>query len=208
VDLRNPPSAASEGLFAYALLDGNGNPLSDPPVSMSANGKQCTLTPLQAGDCLVRVSHPEALYPLDVLVRVIEQIDTVYIEPSQALVSISGTGAQTVSLSLKNLPSQVSANIHDYTWTFPPEAADYIEWKIYGGDAERKGDTAWLTGKKRGTVRIEVSHPLASQKREILVVVRDMAEDAAKASTYISTSQNYIKTGVGTENSSISIYNK
>jgi hypothetical protein len=35
-----------------------------------------------------------------------------------------------------------------------------------------------------------------------------MAEDAAKASTYISTSQNYVRTGVGAENTSISIYNR
>jgi hypothetical protein len=35
-----------------------------------------------------------------------------------------------------------------------------------------------------------------------------MAEDAAKASAYISTSQNYIRTGVGAKNTSISIYNK
>jgi hypothetical protein len=206
VDLLNPPDAAFEGLFAYALLDGEGSPLSDPPVSIFANGKQCTLTPLRAGDCLIRVSHPAALYPLDVLVRVIEQIDTVYIEPSAALVSLSGTGAQTVSLSLQNLPAGVSANSRDYAWVFPPDAGDYIEWRIYGGDAEGKGDTAWLTGKKRGTVRIGISHPLASQKRDILVVVRDMAEDAAKASTYISTSQNYVKTVAGAEHTSISIY--
>ncbi|MDR2053097.1 MAG: hypothetical protein LBP80_06765 [Treponema sp.] len=205
-ELRNPPDAASEGLFAYALLDAEGNPLPDPPVSMLANGKQCTVTPLRAGECLIRLSHPAALYPLDVLVRVIEQIDTVYIEPSPALVSLSGTSAGTVSLSLKNLPSGISANIHDYAWTFPPEAAEYLEWRIYGGDTEGKGDTAWLAGKKRGTVRLEVSHPLAAQKREILVVVRDMAGDTAKASTYISTSQNYIRTGAGAENTSISIY--
>jgi hypothetical protein len=127
------------------------------------------------------------MYPLDVLVRVIERIDTVYIEPSQALVSLSGTNAQTVSLSLQNLPSGISANIHDYAWTFPPDASESLEWHIYGGDTGGKGDTAWLAGKKRGTVRVEASHPLASQKREILVVVRDMAEDAARASTYIST---------------------
>jgi hypothetical protein len=51
-DLLNPPSAASEGLFAYALLDSEGKALSDPPVSISASGKQCALTPLRAGDCL------------------------------------------------------------------------------------------------------------------------------------------------------------
>ncbi|MDR3160157.1 MAG: hypothetical protein LBU28_00905 [Spirochaetaceae bacterium] len=156
-------------------------------MSMFATGKQCALTPLRAGDCLVRVSHPDTMYPLDVLVRVIERIDTVYIEPSQALVSLSGTNAQTVSLSLQNLPSGISANIHDYAWTFPPDASESLEWHIYGGDTGGKGDTAWLAGKKRGTVRVEASHPLASQKREILVVVRDMAEDAARASTYIST---------------------
>jgi hypothetical protein len=130
---------------------------------MFANGKQGTVTPIRAGECLIRISHPAALYPLDVLVRVIEQIDTVYIEPSAALVSLSGTGAQTVFLSLKNLPSGVFANIHDYAWIFSPDAGDYIDRRIYGGDTEGKGDTAWLTGKKRGTTRIAVTHPLASQ---------------------------------------------
>jgi hypothetical protein len=161
-ELRNPPDAASEGLFSYVLLDAEGNPLPDPPASIFTNGKQCAVTPLRSGDCLIRLSHPAALYPLDVLVRVVEQIDTVYIEPSAALVSLSGTNARTVSLSLHNLPSGISSNIHDYAWTFPPDAADYIEWRIYGGDAEGKGDTAWLTGKKRGTARIEMDPQGAS----------------------------------------------
>jgi hypothetical protein len=206
VDLLNPQSAASEGLFTYALLDREGNPLSDPPVNIFAGGRQCALTPLRAGDCLARVSHPDALYPLDVLVRVIEQIDTVYIEPSQSLLSLSGTDARTVSLSLRNLPEGVTADTRGYAWAFPEDADEYLEWRVYGGEGDGKGDTAWLAGKKRGTVRIGVSHPLASQKREILAVIRDIAEDAAKASTYISTSQNYVRTSAGAENTRISIY--
>jgi hypothetical protein len=206
VDLLNPPSQSYEGPFSYAIIDPEGNSLPDPPVGIFANVRQCVITPLRAGDCLVRVSHPAALYPLDVLVRIVEQIDSVYIEPSQSMVSLSGANAQTVSLSLKNLPPQVSADIQDYTWSFPENAAEYLEWHIYGGNGEGKGGAAWFTGKKRGTVRVGVSHPLASQKREILVVVRDMAEDAAKASVYISTSQNYILTTPDAGNTSISIY--
>ncbi|MDR2159693.1 MAG: Ig-like domain-containing protein [Treponema sp.] len=205
VEILNPPPSY-EGTFAYALLDGDGKALPNPPAAVFANGGQCRITPLRAGDCFVRVSHPAALYPLDVLVRVVEQIDTVYIEPSQSMISLGGASAQTLSLSLQNLPPGVSASSRDYSWNFPPDAPGYIDWHIYGGDGEGKGDTAWLAGKKRGTLRITVSHPLASQKREILVVVRDMAEDAARASTYISTSQNYVRTRAGDENTSLSIY--
>jgi hypothetical protein len=122
------------------------------------------------------------------------------------MISLGGANAQTLSLSLQNLPPGVSASSRDYSWDFPPDAAGYIDWHIYGGDGEGKGDTAWLAGKKRGTLRITVSHPLASQKREILVAVRDTEEDAARASTYISTSQNYVRTRAGDENTSLSIY--
>jgi hypothetical protein len=206
VELLNPPSSSYAGSFSYDVLDGTGNPFPDPPVGIFAGGGQCVITPLRAGDCLIRVSHPAALYPLDVLVRVVEQIDAVYIEPSQSSVSLSGANAQTVSLSLQNLPPGVTANVRDFAWAFPPDASEYIEWHVYGGDGEGKGDAAWFTGKKRGAIRVNVSHPLASQKREILVIVRDIAEDAARASTYISTSQNYVRAVPGAENISISIY--
>jgi hypothetical protein len=207
-DLLNPPSASYEGLFAWSLVDSGGAALADPPAGIFASGKQVTLTPIRTGECYVRITHPAAPYTLDVLVRVIEQIDTVYIEPSSDLVRLSGTSSEALSVSLANLPPGTVANIHEYQWSFPPGAEDYLEWRIYGSEdtPTGTGDTVWLTAKKAGTVILQAGHPLASQKREILIVIRDMADEAAKASTYISTSQNYVRTKAGEADTSIAIY--
>jgi hypothetical protein len=206
VDLQNPPSTSYEGLFAWSIVDSAGSVLANPPVSLFANGKQCTITPLAAGECYIQVTHPAAPYALEVLVRVIEQIDQAYIEPSSAMIRLSGTSAEVLSVSLNNLPPHIQATIHEYTWSFPAGAEEYLEWHIYGGEQEGSGDTVWLTGKKHGSVLLSVSHPLASQKREILIVIQDMESDAAKASTYISTSQNYVRTKVGEADTTIAIY--
>jgi hypothetical protein len=209
-DLQNPPAAAYEGLVAWSLVDSGGAAPADPPVTLTATGNHVTVIPLRTGECYVRASHPDAPYPLDVLVRVIEHIDTVYIEPSSSLVKLSGTSSETLSVSLSNLPADVTPNVHDYQWSFPPDAADYLDWRVYGsgagGGAAGSGDTVWLTAKQAGTVILSVSHPLASQPRDILIVIRNMTDTAASASTYISTSQNYVSARVGDGDIPIAIY--
>jgi hypothetical protein len=206
VDLQNPPAAASDGLFTWSLVDAAGIALANAPVSLFAGGKQAALTALRPGECYVQVTHPAAPYPLNVLVRVIEQIDTVYIEPSAAVLRLSGTSSGTLSVSLGNLPPGITAKTSEFHWSFPEGAEEYLDWKIYGGDTEGGGDTAWFTAKKTGTLVFSVRHPLAVQKRDILMVIRDTAEEAAKASTYISTSQNYIETKVGDLDTFLAIY--
>ena len=37
-------------------------------------GKQAVISPLRSGECSVQVSNGQALYPLSVLVRVVEQV--------------------------------------------------------------------------------------------------------------------------------------
>jgi hypothetical protein len=210
VNLQNPPSASPDGLFTWSLVDASGTAPADPPVNLLAGGSQGTILPLRAGECYVRITHPAAPYPLDVLVRVIEQINTVYIEPSASLVLLSGASSEALSLSLANLPPQSTVNIHEYQWSFPSGAEDYLDWRIYGSDGDTgttgTGDSVWLTPKKTGTVILSVGHPLTTQKREILIVIRDMAGEAALASTYISTSQNYVRTKAGEADTAIAIY--
>jgi hypothetical protein len=206
VDLRNPPAAAATALFSYALVDEEGQALSLPPVSLFAAGKQALITPIRAGECFIRVSHPAAPYPLDILIRVIEQIDRVYLEPSQTLIRLSGPASQSLSVSLVNLPPGIEAGAHEFVWSFPPEAEELLEWHIYGDGPDGRGNTVWLTGKQSGSLLISISHPLAAEKRDVLVVIRDLASSAAQASTYISTSQNYVRTRVGDPDTAIALY--
>jgi hypothetical protein len=197
VELKNSPAVSSEGLFVWSLVDASGAELIDPPASLFAAGNQAALAPLRVGECYVRAAHPAALYALDVLVRVIEQIDTAHIEPSANLVRLSGSASEVVSLSLVNLPPGTKTDGHEFQWRFPPGAEDYLAWRIYGSGAAETGDSVWLTAKKSGAVVIAASHPLSPLNREILVVIRDLADEAARASAFISTSQNYVRVKAG-----------
>jgi hypothetical protein len=202
VELKN---AQGSDLFAYTLTDADGNALANPPVGLAASANQGILTPITPGECYLKVTHDQALYPLTILVRVIENIDTVYIEPSSSLVQVFGTASQTVSVSLMNLPPSVSSGTTDFSWTFPDDAATFIDTAVYGGEREGKGNQLWITGKKQGMVKVTVSHPLSSLSREIIIMVSKVPGEAAAASTFITTSQNYVQTYVGAPDTTIAI---
>jgi hypothetical protein len=205
VDLQNPPSPGTENLFTYKITDAAHEILADPPVSITANGKQCVITPLHSGDCYVRVTHPSALYSMDVLVRVIEQVDDVYISSSAAVLYVPGASAQTLSASLVNVPANITPT-EDFSWEFPPNAADYLTCTVFGGSQEGKGNSLWITGKKSGSVRVTITHPLASYSRQVFIIVKDISGEAADASTYITTSQNYIVARQGDPDINLAIY--
>jgi hypothetical protein len=211
VDLQNPVNASYEQAFQFTLTDKDGASPSSPPVSITTAGKQCVVKALAQGECYVRVSHPQAAYPLDVLVRVTEQIDTVYIEPSVSTLVISGAASETVSLSLRNLPQDTQVNPLDFTWIFDADASRLIDWQVYGGAAISyggfQGDSAWITGTgaASGALKITVSHPLAAKSRDIYVIVRNVAAEASSARTFVTTSQNYVSTYAGAPDTTVSI---
>jgi hypothetical protein len=206
VELQNPSAQGYENLFSYQITDEAHALLTDPPVSLAANGARALITPLRAGECYVRVTHPSALYSLDVLVRVIEQLNDVYISPSDTILYVPGASAQTISASLANVPANVSVNENDFAWIFPPEAADYLSWTVFGGSEDGKGNALWITGKKSGSLRLTISHPLAMYSRDVFIIVKNIAGEAADASTYITTSQNYITARTGDDDINLSIY--
>jgi hypothetical protein len=198
VSLQNPPDgSSSDSLFSFTLTGAEGGPPADPPVTLISSGRQAVITPRSSGECYITVEHEQALYPLNVLVRVIENIDTVYIEPSSSLVQVQGASSQTVSVSLVNVPPSVSAGLTDFTWAFSDNAGSFIDTAVYGGESEGKGNQLWITGKKQGTVKVTVSHPLSSQPREIIIMASRIPSEAAQASTFITASQNYVQAYAG-----------
>ena len=211
VGMANPNSFIYDSDYSFSVLDRNFNADNDPPVSISANGKGCVVTPLKSGECYVRVTHksPDVFYPLDVLVIVYEQIDNVYIDIPEPVVYASSSAAATFSAALVNLPQDVYADPSGFVWEFPDSASEFADFNIFGGGSFGTGNSVWLSGKKSGSFAASVGHPLALNKRTFYVVVKNIDAEAVDASTYITTSQNYVLASAGADPVTIgvTIYN-
>ncbi len=205
VDLKNAAYTTYADDFTYSITDENGNDCTDPPISFETHGSNVSVTALKGGNCYIRVSHPAATYDLDILVRVVEDIENAYIEPSLSYVELFGSQSQTVGLSVAGIADSVSVNPDLFEWSFSADAESYVDYKIYGGSESGKGDSIWLTGKKNGAVKITARHPLCQESRTVLVIVKDIAGEASSSKIYITTSQDYVETKVGAEETAISI---
>lgn len=205
VDLRNAMYTTYADDFAYSMTDENGNVCLDPPISIETRGNKVTATALKGGNCYINVSHPSAPYDFNVLVRVVENIENAYIDPSLTYVELRGNQSQSIDLSIAGISESVSVNPNSYEWLFSDGAENYLDYKIYNGSESGKGASVWLTGKKNGAVKITVRNPLCPESRTILVVVRDIEGEAASSRTYITTSQDYVETRIGDEETTVSI---
>lgn len=205
VDLKNAAYTTYKDDFTFSVVDDDGNIMSDPNVSISASANKVTVTPLKSGSCYVKVSHPSASYDFNVLIRVVENLDVAHIEPSSTYVVVNASASETVELSIADLPDGTAIDNDKFEWSFSDNAEDYLDYSIYNGSESGKGNTVWLTGKKNGAVKITVSHPLCSSTRSILVMIRNITSEASSSKVYITTSQNYVETKVGAEDTKIKI---
>ena len=201
VSMVNSNPSIYDGDYSFSVLDDNFNRHSNPPVSVSANGKDFIVSPLIPGECFIRISHasPDVFYPLDVLVIVYEQIENVYIEIPEPIVYVNGSAAAAFSVSLVNLPPDVAADLSAFVWTFPDNVSEFVDYNIFGGASFGTGNSLWLSGKKSGSFSCSVEHPLAFNKRSFFVVVKNIAAEAVDASCYITTTQNYVLSSVSAD---------
>jgi hypothetical protein len=165
-------------------------------IALTGNGENALLSPLAAGSATVRVTHPEAPYPLDIRVRVVTIVENIYIEPSAIRVTVSGSGVQTVTARLSGSSRAVSFDPGEFTWAIEPEG--YCAMTVYQ-------DGIALAGKKNGIAKITVSHPAAAFPRELLVFVENQTSGAVSTAMYITTSQNYIRTKIGADDVELSV---
>ncbi len=202
VDLVNPIVDDYASAFEFSLVDSLGNEIASKPVVVTnAVDGEVTLTACEEGECYVRCTHPSALYSLDVLVRVIKNAEIAYIEPSQTLVTVSNTDYENVELSLVNYSGTPEAS--DFEWTFSEGAEEYLDYTIYNGSSDTTGNRISLKGIKTGSVKITVSYPGVSS-RDIIVLIRDISTEAADATTYITTSQNFVKLSLDDDDNKVS----
>ena len=185
VSLVNGKDTSSDSQFKWEIIKEND---SSVPIGIAWNGNNAVITPKESGSCTIRITHPDAPYPLDILCRVITIVKNVYIQPDNTVVTLSGENTQTIKSTLENLESE-NINIDGFNYVLD----DYNVAEI----VSIIGDEVTLKGKANGSCKLIISHESAEYPREVLVIVNGQLADAIDASCYITTSQNYVRTKVG-----------
>ncbi|MBD5404314.1 MAG: hypothetical protein HDR55_04925 [Treponema sp.] len=192
VSLVNAKESSLDSQFSWKLMD-EGDIC---PISFEANGSKAVVTPKAGGSCTLRVTHPDAAYPLDILCRVITIVKNVYIKPSNTIVRLEGDANEKVTFTLENIDeSEYSMDSYKYSLD------DYSVAEIVSSI----GNEVIVRGKSNGSARLVASHEKAAYTREVLLIVTGQLSDMIDASCYITTSQNYIRTKVGADPTSINI---
>lgn len=192
VSLVNGASTVSDDKFNWQILEEN----SSLPIKYETNGNKAVITPLKSGSCTLRVTHPDASYPLDILCRVISVVKNVYIEPESTVITLTGSIEQTLKSSLKNT-TLGEYNVDAFTYSLDDyNVAEIVGWV---------GNEVMLKGKANGSCKLIISHEKTAYSREVLLIVNGQLTDAVDSSCYITTSQNYIRTKVGAEGTFLNI---
>ncbi len=166
------------------------------PIELSYNGANAVITPKHGGSCTVRVTHPDATYPLDILCRVITVIKNVYINPDVTMLTLDGDKEMYVTSTLVNL-GVGEYDLSEYSYEIENEDVAEIISQVE--------NTVYLKGLKNGSTKLVISHPKAEYSREVLLISTNQIANAVDVSCYITTSQNYIRTKVGSSPSEINI---
>lgn len=192
VSLANAKESSLDSQFSWKLMDEG----ETCPISFEANGNKAVVTPKAGGSCTLRVTHPDAAYPLDILCRVITIVKNVYIKPSSTIVRLEGEANEQITFTLENInESEYSVDSYKYSLD------DYSVAEIVSSI----GNEVIVRGKSNGSARLVASHEKAAYTREVLLIVTGQLSDMIDASCYITTSQNYIRTKVGADPTSINI---
>lgn len=193
VSLVNSLETSRESDFNWEIINDNS---SETPINFTYNGNKAVITPKKSGYCTLRITHPDAVYPLDILCRVITIVKNVYIEPDTSILTLSGNKEEKITSKLVNLnPGDYSLN--DYQYQIINSEVAEITAAI--------GETVYLRGKKNGSTKLVISHSKSAYTREVLLISTNQITDAIDASCYITTTNNYIRTKIGNSPSEISI---
>lgn len=190
VAMQNAPIGLNTSLYEWSLDTDNGNPV----CSIDANAEKAVVTPIRAGTAKIRVSHPSASYPLEILVRVVNIVENVYIKASETNVTLIDSTPQTVSVELVGFKGVYDKN----SFVFEIPQTEVFTVINYSNQIS-------LTGQKNGTEKITVTHPAAKYPLEIIVTATKQSSDAVDVSKYITTSKNYIRTKIGAKPTTLDI---
>lgn len=202
VELKNPVETSRKNDFEYKLVDSDGNDVLGEVFTVDEANGNFKVSASGQGMAVLRVSHQDASYDLDIVLRAASDADLASIATDSSIVTIDGDYTKTISFRLENLPDGVYAD--DTKWTYKySDGADY-----YATFTESGGDVA-VTPLACGMLKITAMHPSAGISCSVAVIIKNLTSSAASASTYITTSQNYMTLSVDSDAVpvTVSIYN-
>lgn len=130
----------------------------------------CNLIALEAGMAEITITHPAADFEKTILVVVsntAEELAAIqYLTTSQNVVTVMETGRETVTVQVKNAPSNV---LSGYTWM--SKNPDIV-------DVQASGAVAVLYGKKQGSAKVQVVNDSCVYPLEIIVNCVDPVQAA------------------------------
>lgn len=192
VDLQNPKTEDYKSLFTWEITDGADY------ISITPNGNECIISPLKSGVATLKIKHSQAQYPLEIKIRTVEIVENVYIEPSETQVNLSGTGENTKTITMK-LNGIKEGEYSDDEFVYEVSQDDeIISYSSFSNQIV-------VQGIHNGAAQIYVSHPCSQKKRQILVICENQIADAVDSSITINTTQDFIKTKVGAEETNLRI---
>lgn len=198
----NPVTSNYEKGFSYEIITEDG----DDCCSVIGNGSTAILTPLKNGLSVLRITHENCEYTLDVLIKVTTAVENVYIVPSTATLIVNGSDdSYSIYADIEGTDKYVDPDAFEWILFDENEneitendCSDYMECKASGNQFS-------VTGKKNGAFKVKIRHELSEYSRTVLIILRNQAGSAIDASMYITTSENYVKTQVGAETIKITV---
>ncbi len=184
VTLVNGRASSNDSGFRWEVLaEGD----EAPPVSVSGNANTAIIHPERGGTCTVRVSHPDASYPLDILCRVVIIVQNIYIDTDLAVLSIDDTDAHPVTAYLKNSDGTVRNN--DFRYSIDDTGVAEI--------VSETGNKVLVKAVANGSCKLRISHPDSEYDKEVLITVKGQTKDAGARNIRMYVSKNYIRTKIG-----------
>lgn len=202
VELKNPVDTSTKNDFTYRLVDQDGNDASGGVFTVDGANGNFRVSTSGAGMAILRVSHSDSQYDLDIILRASLEADLTSVGTDSSIVTIEGDYPQSVSFYLQNLPDGKSDDGSGWSFKYSDGADSYASFTESGGDVA-------VTPKAPGMVKITASHAYSSVSCSVCVIIKNLSNSAASASTYITTSQNYIAMAPDGESAyvTVTIYN-
>lgn len=164
-------------LIRCSVVDG------EEVVSVTCNNGQVSVHALKSGRCILRFTHPKSSVELDVTCIVNDKVDNIYINTDGDFILIDDGSMRVINCSLVGARKKgvYSISIEDESII----------------DVVAENNRIFVTPKKNGSSKIEITNTECKTAKTLLVVVE---KTVVYNSIYsISTSQNVIKAEVGDE---------
>ena len=86
---------------------------------------------IKSGVCKIRITHPLAKYPLDVLVRVLEKIEPIILQTDNNFVSVTNETSSLVKINAINVPQDKPFDSSLLSFSFDKDVSNIFSYEMF-----------------------------------------------------------------------------